>query len=141
MNILLIGANGFIGAQLSTYLKGKGHRVTGCVSKKNKNHDDIVINKADLDFSETFKLSNFDVCINAAGSSSISFSYENTEEDYLLNVTLVDQILKAIIAYSPQTKFINFSSMAIWVDNHNLLADPSPISPYGKHKYNARDRK
>lgn len=137
MNILLIGAYGFIGTQLSCYLKAKGHRVIGCVSENSKNQNDIVINRTKLDFSEIFKLSKFDVCINAAGSSSISFSYEHTEDDYQRNVVLVDHLLKAIVHYSPQTKFINFSSMAVCGDNQELYSDPSPISPYGKHKLEA----
>jgi len=137
MNILIIGCNGFIGSNAFKYLQTKKYHVFGC-DIKSSNAEIFLLSKDLSNLHLLFQKQTFDICINASGSATVSFSIQNEQEDYLLNYKNVAQIIEVIKTYQPQCKFINLSSAAVYGNPVVLPIKESsstePISPYGKHK-------
>ena len=137
MKILIIGSNGFIGKHLMEFYTEAS--VIGCHTNQNyKKSNCIYVDKLNPDFNSIFKTHQFDVCINASGSKGVSFSIENPNLDYVLNVENTNCILNAIKLHTPKCKFINLSSAAVYGNPKKLpikeMDNTNPISPYGKHK-------
>jgi UDP-glucose 4-epimerase len=138
MRILVVGANGFVGSHCVTFLSREGHDVTGCDTKEERRKGYIALSDFKNDFNLLFEQNRFDVCINAAGSAHVNYSFQFPEKDFKLNVSLVIDLLGAIKTYSPACKFINFSSAAVYGNPAALpvaeTAETKPLSPYGYHK-------
>jgi UDP-glucose 4-epimerase len=136
MNILIIGSKGFIGSACFEYFSNQ-HNVIGLDIKGISNGSYLKLSNI-LEIKSILNVNKFDVCINASGSPGVGYSFDNPDKDYELNVSNVDFILSVIKDYSPNTKFINFSSAAVYGNPANLpLTEDSPLaplSPYGKHK-------
>lgn len=142
MNILIVGAGGFIGSYCSSYLISRGYSIFGAdVIKSNIGDFFFQIDKVNSNFDEIFKQYKFDICINASGAASVPLSLENPINDFQLNTINVIKILEAIRIYSPKCYFINFSSAAVYGNPDSLPVTEkmtaSPMSPYGWHKYYA----
>lgn len=143
MRILIIGANGFIGSHAISYFEYFGHDVYGCSTRGVGNDKLFIVDKFDPNFDDIFSNNKFDICINASGSSGVGFSINEPEKDYLLNVGITRKLLNAIKNNSPETKFVHFSSAAVY-GNPVLLpiketSAAKPISPYGHHKLQAEE--
>lgn len=97
-----------------------------------------LINKSNPDYEMVFAGRQFDLVINAAGSMSVQFSIENLKEDFHYNVVNTFHILDCIRKYSPDSKFINLSSAAVYGNPQVIpiqeVTSQNPISPYGFHK-------
>lgn len=138
MKILILGSEGFIGSKAVKYFSSYGHEVykADIVIKEEENY--LIINPEHTDFSALFSASGFDVCINATGSANVQFSFTNPTLDFSLNVVNVYLLLAALSKYSPQCKFINISSAAVYGNPKQLPikedAELLPLSPYGWHK-------
>jgi dTDP-glucose 4,6-dehydratase/UDP-glucose 4-epimerase len=140
MVILVIGSKGFIGKVLYDFLSDKGYLVLGCdIFKKNiceTNYFEINSNYPDYNF--IFNKYSISYCINCSGSANVQFSMKEPYSDFLLNTLNVFNILDTIRKKSPLTKFINFSSAAVYGNPINLPIEEdsilSPVSPYGIHK-------
>ncbi|NVO02186.1 MAG: NAD-dependent epimerase/dehydratase family protein [Bacteroidetes bacterium] len=137
MKILILGASGFIGNAAFDYFS-KQNETTG-VDKVNLGRKEIFL---DSDFSLTKRLiieSKYDFIINCAGSSDVKDSFINTEKDFIVNVNFVQNVLSVLKSNSPQTKFINLSSAAVYGNPSTLPINENeiinPISPYGFHKF------
>lgn len=136
MRVLIIGASGFIGnASYETFARTAETFGTDFVN--NTDHAVYI----DSDFSITQKLiadKQPELIINCAGSSNIQRSFEKPEEDYQLNTALVAKLLDVIRIHSPESKFINLSSAAVYGNPEKLPVKendpPAPLSPYGKNK-------
>lgn len=144
MKILVIGANGFIGANCVRYFSEKGIDVWQADVVVNECEDNyIVLEKKYTNFDNLFKNRQFDVCINASGSANVGFSFENPDIDYELNVYNVQKIAVAIHKYSPNCKLINFSSAAVYGNPKTLPINENsikgPLSPYGMHKLQSEE--
>lgn len=140
MNILIIGAGGFIGMHCARYFIAKGYSVVGAdISAINNTAVFYTLNRANTDFNVVFKDNSFDVCINASGAASVPLSLEIPLLDFSLNTGNVIKILEAIRIHNPSCYFINFSSAAVYGNPHSLPItedmQPAPMSPYGWHKY------
>lgn len=137
-NILLIGSEGFIGKHLRTYFENEKINVVSCdvVSIQRENYYQLVNTHSDL--SAILERTKFDVCINAAGSAHVQFSYSNHYNDFSLNSVLVFTILSCIKNTNPECRFLNFSSAAVYGNPAALPVSESqptsPLSPYGWHK-------
>jgi dTDP-glucose 4,6-dehydratase/UDP-glucose 4-epimerase len=137
MRILIIGCHGFIGSNALRYFKEKKQTVIGCDIQKTE-ADTFLLHTDLSNISSLFKEHQFDICINASGSATVSFSIQNEQGDYHLNYKNVEKILEAIKIYQPTCKFVNLSSAAVYGNPSALPvkenASTQPISPYGKHK-------
>ncbi|MES2679850.1 MAG: NAD-dependent epimerase/dehydratase family protein [Bacteroidota bacterium] len=136
MKVLITGASGFIGNAMLSHFKGLGE-VTGLdlnpdPAKNILAHDDFEATRA------LIAQSAFDLLINCAGASDVQHSYRAPAGDFKLNTIYVEQILEALREFSPATKFVNFSSAAVYGNPKTLPVtenDPcQPLSPYGLHK-------
>jgi dTDP-glucose 4,6-dehydratase/UDP-glucose 4-epimerase len=143
MQILIIGSKGFIGSHAMCYFSTK-HSVWGAdiVNEYNeKNY--FQVDSTNANFHTIFQSQPFDVCINCSGAASVPASLENPLRDFELNTNNVFKILSAIKLYSPECRFLNMSSAAVY-GNPSVLPitekQPlNPISPYGKHKLFAEE--
>ncbi len=137
-NILIIGSEGFIGKHLRTYFENEKMNVVCCdvVSIQRENYYQLVNTQSDL--SAILERTKFEVCINAAGSAHVQFSYSNHYNDFSLNSVLVFTILSCIKNTNPECRFLNFSSAAVYGNPAALPVSESqptsPLSPYGWHK-------
>lgn len=138
MTILIIGSKGFVGSHCSRFFNALNYVVVECDVVDSQEENYYKIDSIQFDFSSLFKQYGFDVCINAAGSANVAYSYEFPEKDFELNVSLVINLLGAIKTNSPNCKFINFSSAAVYGNPKELPikedTDLGPLSPYGYHK-------
>src|SRR5665213_2687976 len=112
MKILIIGCKGFIGSHCLEYFS-INNEVFGCdvLDCSDKNYFSF---KSSNDLAELFSKEKFDLCINAAGSAYVKYSFEFPERDFDMNVSLVTNLLGALKNNSPKCKFINFSSAAVY---------------------------
>lgn len=138
MKILIIGSKGFIGSHCVDYFTAKGFEVCEADVNELISNNYYKIEPNNSDFTAPFKEHQFEVCINAAGSAHVGFSFENPTKDFELNVVNVQKILIAIRDYNSDCKFINFSSAAVYGNPQFLpITENSfckPLSPYGFHK-------
>lgn len=142
MKVLIIGSKGFIGAALSAYLAQRGHDIVEADivhEYGNPNYVQLDPNASDYEFESLFKEHNFNACVNCSGAAVVSESFTNTLHDYRLNTVNVYRILNAIRTNSPECKFINISSAAVYGNPRELPVKEthsvSPLSPYGFHKW------
>jgi len=137
--MLIIGSEGFLGWNFSRYFAEK-FKITGVdvVERSSCANDFIKISDHTNDLKKIFKESVFDFCINCSGSSSVQKSFIDPYGDYLSNVDVVIHLLEAIRCFSPECKFINISSAAVYGNPEKLPVKETdtlnPISPYGFHK-------
>jgi len=148
MTVLVFGANGSIGKVVVDHFLELGHDVVGVTtsdsqasfSERLKYH---LISERAEDFLEVFRIHQPHVCINASGSPTVGFSYSHKAKDRYLNVSIPSMIVDAIEKRSRHTRFINFSSAAVYGNPASLPIEEStviaPISPYGKHKAEAEE--
>lgn len=80
----------------------------------------------------------FDACFNCAGRAHVGNSITEPLQDFAGNATLVFWLLDSIRQHSPQCRFINISSAAVYGTPDTLPIQESssktPLSPYGWHK-------
>lgn len=142
--ILITGAKGFIGSNISKYFKklnfkiyGIGH---GIISKEEANYIGI-----DYWFSSEITLKSlhninqkFDIIIHCAGSSSVDFSIQNPYLDFKKSVNTTLEVLEYIRIYNQNAKLIYPSSSAVYGEQPNYkiseFSKRNPCSPYGFHK-------
>jgi UDP-glucose 4-epimerase len=141
MKVLIIGSKGFIGASCAKFFELQGKEVFCADVVPSSKNNFFLLDKTHTDFSNLFSNSNFDVCINASGSASVDFSFDNPAIDFELNVLNVQKLLVQIRQNCPGCKFINFSSAAVYGNPLSLPISETertlPLSPYGFHKLQA----
>ena len=141
MNIIILGAHGFIGSHLVEYFHYKGDIVTACDLQENNscNYDYKKVSILSSDFETIFGDHNFDYCINAAGSGNVSFSMTNPISDFESNTFAVAKVLDTIRKLQPNCKYVHISSAAVYGNPKELPIKENneirPLSPYGYNKY------
>ena len=141
MKIFILGSEGFIGNHCVRFFQKKGYNVYGAdlLDIKQANYQYNQVSRLQPAFDEFFRNENFDVCINAAGSGSVPVSFQRPYNDFEANTVDVVRLLETIRLTNPTCKYLNISSAAIY-GNPKVLpitedSEPSPLSPYGWHKY------
>lgn len=138
MKILIIGSDGFIGANCVQYFRAKGEQVWTAGIQPDASSYHTLLQAHQTDFIGLFQTQQYDFCINASGSANVGLSFENPALDFELNVQNVHKLLIAIRQYNPKCALINFSSAAVYGNPKQLpiteTARLSPVSPYGFHK-------
>lgn len=143
--ILIIGSAGFIGSNAyKTWAAGDKYEVWGAdVVASPAQARFFAIDAENPNFAAIFAAQSFDACLNCSGAAQVGQSFEQPQKDYELNTRNVFAILEAIRSHSPDCKFINLSSAAVYgnppavpvLENMRLW----PLSPYGYHKKMAED--
>jgi len=138
MNILIVGSNGFLGSHCAKHFRSEGHLVWTAERTGGKQSHHFVLRPADANYQQLFERQDYDVCINASGSASVSHSFEDPADDFAANVVIVHRLLEAMRVCRSRCSFLNFSSAAVYGNPLKLpvreSARLSPVSPYGFHK-------
>ncbi|WP_296623724.1 NAD(P)-dependent oxidoreductase [Marivirga sp.] len=139
MKILIIGSKGFIGSHAFSFFNSLDYNVFGCDVVVDYNDPKYFqVDASNSDFTEIFRKTEFNICINCSGAASVPDSMQRPQRDFQLNVVNVAKLLETIRNYSPLCKFLNLSSAAVYGNPPMLPINESapmqPISPYGLHK-------
>ena len=140
MKVLVLGSLGFIGSNLIDYLKGYNCMIYGCdltdTSVKDYTYQKVSILSADFEI--FFQKECFDICINASGSGSVTYSINHPISDFESNTFTVAKVLDTIRKHTLTCKYLHISSAAVYGDPISLPISESselnPLSPYGYHK-------
>jgi len=140
--ILVTGAYGFVGTNLSEYLKSKEYyrQIALDIQKKEVSNYDEGFIWDDLD---QFDFNSIDAIIHLAGKAHDTKNTSQAEEYFKINVGLTKIIFDKFLK-SNATKFIYFSSVKAVADsvkNDMLTEDdiPNPQTPYGQSKLKAEE--
>ena len=141
MKILVVGSEGFIGSNLCRYFVEKGLQVYGADVVEPlayAKYQHIKVSRLSAEWDDIFQLTNFNLCINAAGSGNVPYSISHPLIDFEANAGDVIQILDAIRKYNPLCNYLHISSAAVYgnpivfpIKETDIL---QPVSPYGFHK-------
>lgn len=147
--ILVTGAKGFLGSNVSKHFKSLGYEIYGIghgglsVEESNEiglsywKKDDISISSI-LEFEQTF-----DVIVHCGGSGSVGFSVEHPYDDFKKTVDGTLEVLEYMRVHNPNAHLIYPSSPAVQGEHpdepikEEYIGKPS--SPYGYHKKIAED--
>ena len=146
-NILITGANGFVGSAIIDYLNKKKYNVYGMVRDNFQNNLSNVIY---FTLDDLLKLENqnvldsIDTIIHAAGRAHIRFSFLKKNKDKLFNdnIKLTKKLADVAIKNNIK-KFIYISTAKVYGEetyNNNFFNEnnkPKPIQPYAISKYTA----
>ena len=133
--VLVVGASGFIGAHVVQRSQKLGHDVfpVGGATRVQSTPSDAA-GWRDL----VRHHGPFDACFNCAGRAHVGNSVTEPLQDFAGNTTLVFWLLDALRQHSPDCRFINISSAAVYGTPASLPVDEAaaqkPLSPYGWHK-------
>lgn len=138
MNYLVIGSEGFIGGALVKYLAQLGRVVRRADIQPRTQPGYTQLDPRAPDFTSLLCGLDVDVIVNCAGAASVPESLADPLRDFALNTYCVMQMLEAMRNHSPQARFINLSSAAVYGNPGTLpiavSAPMAPVSPYGFHK-------
>jgi UDP-glucose 4-epimerase len=147
--VLVTGAKGFLGSNVSKYFKNLGYTTFGI------GHGDLLIDecmsigldywyKSDIsvDAIKDIKI-DFDVIVHCGGSGSVGFSVENPYQDFKKTVDGTLEVLEYMRLYNPNAYLIYPSSPAVQGECPDEPIKEEyigkPASPYGYHKKIAED--
>jgi len=139
-NILITGANGFLGSYCVDKFAKSGDEIftIGYKCCKNVNIHDAVDGEVNLDNLQKFKNINFDIIIHCSGSGNVGYSFQEPFDDFNRSVNSIISILEFARKYLQDTLIVLPSTPAIQGlhdDSPIRESDPSmPVSPYGVHK-------
>lgn len=146
-NILITGAQGFIGKHLARLLARQGHRVSGLghgiwpdaqAASWGISHwvsGDVQSDNLRLLQQES---GTPDVVYHLAGGSSVGVAIANPREDFFRTVATTAELLDWLRVDAPDAKLVAVSSAAVYGAGHEgMIAEDvvlNPYSPYGHHK-------
>ena len=130
LNILILGANSYIGKHLKGYLEQypADYRVTAISQRDDR--------WKELDFSA------FDSVVDCVGIAHRKETKENAHEYYEINADLAFQTAKKA-KESGVKQFIFLSSMSVYGLDEGIITkdtQPNPKTPYGKSKWQAEQQ-
>ena len=124
MKIIITGATGFVGSNLSKYLEDKGN----VVGKLSLRKSDWILNK------------NADVIIHLAGKAHDTANTSSVDEYFKINRDLTIELFQKFLK-SEIKDFLFFSSVKATADTLEGILDEnhpsSPQTPYGRSKWEA----
>lgn len=125
MNIIITGATGFVGKNLSKFLKEKGHHISPLSLRKAWELDQ-----------------NAEAIIHLAGKAHDTKNTSAEKEYFEINTELTKKLLKEFLNTTAQD-FIYFSSVKATADTVEGFLDENhtsnPQTPYGKSKLEAEE--
>ncbi len=147
--IIVTGAAGFLGRNVSKYFSSMGWKVYGVglgdwsyTSYSDWGLEKWVKTEVSLEVLNSLQIEP-DVIVHCAGKGSVGFSVTNPEEDYKANVDSLLPALEFVRTKKLKTRIIYPSSAAVYGEKENKPINESdilsPISPYGFHKKMAEE--
>lgn len=147
--VLVTGATGFLGRYIVRYFSNKGWSVVGLAKTSPENaplSDLHAYHCLDLPSAELNNLLDKyhpDLFIHCAGRASVGLSITTPKEDFNANTALTFEVLNSLRTSAPNCRFIFLSSAAVYGNPHSIPIKedkfPSPISPYGFHKWQSEN--
>lgn len=142
MNILITGAYGFVGTNISAYLFNKGYALTALDQIQNRN----IVSYTDFfswDKFDQINFDHFDVIIHLAGKAHDTKNSSDAKVYFDVNTKLTQKVFDKF-SLSKTKQFIFFSSVKAAADSvkENALTEdviPHPIGPYGESKIAAEE--
>lgn len=144
--VLITGVTGFLGQYVARELFSSGWKVIGldcCVPQKSEAEklglsDFQAVKLPSPELEELLSSCRPDVIVHAAGSSSVQKSIIDPAGDYEGSVNVTSHLLDAVQRLTPHSRLIFLSSAAVYGNPVSIPvcenSEPSPISPYGRHK-------
>lgn len=135
MDILVTGANGFIGKHLCKFLENS-HNVFRVVRQNNDNsantfEADLTDEKSVEELSQSLKGQKIDIVIHLASKLANADQNEDEQIRILLdNIAITKNMVSLIKEIKPQ-KLINFSSMAVYPNIDGIFNEESQIKMSG----------
>ena len=147
--VLVTGANGFLGRNISRILANRGYKVVGLGHGNWKSEEWTIHGLTEwrqgdvcLDALKPFG-SRLSAIIHCAGTGSVSFASQYPLESFLNTVVTTSHVLEFVRLFSPSTSVIYPSSASVYgtVETIPIREDAAtrPISPYGAHKLMAEN--
>lgn len=144
---LVTGARGFLGRHLAQTLSNTGVVVLGVghgLWPEAQSHGLTFWLGGEIDETNLDIVSSKarpDVVYHLAGGSSVAPSFQAPFEDFHRTVETTARLLDWVRRRTPETRVVFVSSAAVYGANHTgAIAEdtiPSPVSPYGAHKFMA----
>lgn len=134
MNILITGAKGFLGRNLSTHLRNSEHRLILADLLGSNDVTEIDVNQEHRRLAQL--MTSVDVVIHAANLARINPSWENFESYYNTNISGSQRVF-AVAQQKQVKKFIYISSSSVYgnIPGPQKETDiPIPTNPYGVSK-------
>lgn len=132
MNILVTGANGFIGKHICTFLEEQDHNVYKIVRQKQEPQTnticaDLADNNSVATVIKKLNKTNIDLIIHLA-SKLVNINQDESEQVQVLidNIQITKNIVDLAKQLNP-TKLINFSSMAVYPNKNGDFTEDSQI--------------
>jgi UDP-glucose 4-epimerase len=144
-SILVTGVAGFLGRYISRHFFRQGWYVIGIDNSPPENAPlgnlsaYYRLKLPDPNLSQYLQQHSPQICIHCAGRASVGLSVTDPAADYYANTALTLEILNALRLNAPKCRFIYLSSAAVYGNPQSLPVSedqpPSPVSPYGFHKW------
>lgn len=137
MQILIIGASGYIGCEIYNFLKQKEYQVIGTrFSGKQKNliHYDILYDSI-REIDKGFMIKQDKYAIICTADARINYCYEYKEDAYAKNVTATIKLINELAELKYHIIFLSSDNVFDGVKGNYTETDrPNPINEYGKMK-------
>lgn len=141
--LLVLGASGFLGTAISSYFSSLGIPVMGIdvVPPQDKQiySDFYQSNRLEEILEIALAKHQPSYLVNVAGNANVGRSIEYPRYDFVNSVDLFSLVLDQVRRISLETKVLFASSAAVYGQPNVLPISeklvPSPISPYGYHKW------
>lgn len=134
----MLGAGGFLAGHIQRRYQGQGWRAIGVGRAAEPGGDNRRLTLPHANFEALLAEARPDLCVNAAGRSSVPDSITEPLADFEASAGLTFAVLDVIRRVSPTTTFIQLSSAAVYGEPTALPVSENariaPISPYGWHR-------
>jgi UDP-glucose 4-epimerase len=147
--ILITGAKGFLGQNVSRYFKSLSFETYGIGHGDLSTENCLEIGldnwyKSDITVDAIKNINqSFDLIVHCGGSGSVGFSVENPYQDFKKTVDGTLEVLEYMRLYNQNAYFIYPSSPAVQGECENIPIKEDyigqPASPYGYHKKISED--
>lgn len=146
MNILITGANGFIGKAVANYFLKQNHKVIRWIKKENKSYKEEaeVVRLEDwMSVLENLKSVAPDIIIHCAGAANVQDSINRPNDDFINNVQATHNLVFAMQRLGLPSRLVFLSSASVYGNPPFLPVHENsplnPMSPYALHKQMCED--